>query len=155
MTTTELRRELAARGLSYELIPHRHTERATDEAAVIGVRPDEVGKTLVLTSPEGFVRAVLPASDRLDLHKVREYLGAGKEIRLATEEELVGAYPAFELGAVPPFGGPPGDRVIVDRRIAEHETIVLEAGNHEESVKIRVADLLSLANAELADVCVD
>jgi Ala-tRNA(Pro) deacylase len=153
MTTAELTRELTTRHVSYELIAHRHTERATDEAAAIGVRPDEVAKTIVLTSDAGFVRAVLPASERLDLHKVREHLGGGKEIRFATEEELVGAYPAFELGAVPPFGGPPGDRVLVDRRIAEHELIVLEAGTHEESVRMTTADLLALTKADVADIC--
>ena len=31
---------------------------------------------MVLTTPEGFVRAVLPASDRIDLGKLREILGA-------------------------------------------------------------------------------
>jgi hypothetical protein len=42
-------------------------------------------------------------------------LGNDKTTRLATEEELAGADPMFELGAVPPFGGPAGDRIIADR----------------------------------------
>ena len=61
----------------------------------------------------------------------------------------------FELGAVPPFGGPSRDRTIVDRQLAEQETVVLEAGTHSESVRIKTHDLLSLTKAELADICAD
>ncbi len=155
MTTAEATRELDEKQVAYELIPHSHTERATEEAAALGVRLAEVGKTVVLTGPQGYVRAVLPASEWLDLHKVREHLDGGKEIRLATESELVGAYPTFELGAVPPFGGPRGDRVIVDRRIANRESIILEAGTHEQSIRVQTADLLALTQAEIADICRD
>ena len=37
-------------------------------------------------------------------------------------------YPEFALGAVPPLGGTRNDPVIVDRRLAEHEWLVFEAG---------------------------
>ena len=46
--------------------------------------------------------AVLPASERIDLRKVRELLEGGKSIHLASEDELARDYPDFELGAVPP-----------------------------------------------------
>jgi Ala-tRNA(Pro) deacylase len=54
-------------GASYELLPHAHTESATAEADALGVPADDVAKTLVVTTPEGYVRAVVPASCRLDL----------------------------------------------------------------------------------------
>jgi Ala-tRNA(Pro) deacylase len=155
MTTAEATRALDERRLPYELIPHRHTERAIDEAKVLGVPLDEVGKTIVLAGADGYTRAVLPAPERLDVHKVRDHLGAGKELRLATEAELVGAYPMFELGAVPPFGGPGGDRVIVDRRIARRESVIVEAGTHDESVRMGTADLIALTNAEVTDICLE
>lgn len=155
MTTAEATRELDERQLTYTLIPHTHTERATEEAAALGAKFEEVGKTIVLTAAQGYVRAVLPASERLDLHKVREHLGGGNETRLATEAELVGAYPTFELGAVPPFGGPPGDMVIVDRRIADLESVIVEAGTHEQSMRVKTADLLTLTDATVADICLD
>jgi Ala-tRNA(Pro) deacylase len=155
MATAEVTRELDERQLMYELIPHSHTERATEEAAALGARFEEVGKTIVLTGPQGYVRAVVPASERLDLHKVRDHLGGSKEIRLATEAELVGAYPTFELGAVPPFGGPPGDKVIVDHRVAGLESIIVEAGTHEQSMRMKTADLLALTDADVVDICLD
>jgi Ala-tRNA(Pro) deacylase len=136
----------------FRLISHPRTECATDEAVALGRPPDEVGKTIVLVGDHGFVRAVIPASERLDLHKLRPLVGCGHDIRLATEEELAYVYPMFELGAVPPFGGP-SDAAILDRRLALRETIVVEAGTHSSSLRLATRDLVRLASAQIADIC--
>jgi Ala-tRNA(Pro) deacylase len=148
-------RELAARELGYELIPHAQTMTAGEEANAIGVPATEVAKTLVLSTTAGRVRAVLRACDRLDLHRVRDLVGGGKSTHLASEAELEAAYPMFELGAVPPFGGPAGERTIVDRRLVDHDAIVIEAGSHSESVKMKTSDLLAVTNAEIAEISID
>jgi prolyl-tRNA editing enzyme YbaK/EbsC (Cys-tRNA(Pro) deacylase) len=135
-------------------LPHSHTETAAAEAEALGLNPEEVAKTLVLSTPGGHVRAVLAASDRIDLSKVREQVEGGKRIHLASEEDLQRDYPGFDLGAVPPFGGP-GDRVLVDARLAKRETVVLEAGSHEQSVRIQTADLLKLTQADVVDLSQD
>lgn len=149
---TEVIDELEARKVDYEVVPHRHIETAKQEARAVGVAAREVAKTVILTTGGGYVRAVVPASERIDLRKTRGVLGADRELRLATEAELAAAYPAFELGAVPPFAGPAGDRVIVDRRLAAQDEVVLEAGTHNHSVKLRAGDLVRLSGAEVADI---
>jgi Ala-tRNA(Pro) deacylase len=145
--------DLTKSGVDFEVISHEHTERAADEAAALGVKPDAVAKTVVLKTRDGFARAVLPASERLDLHRVREQLDGGQNVRLATEAELAEAYPDFELGAVPPVGGRSGDEVLVDPRIAAQESVLFEAGTHEQSVRMRADDLVALTRARVVDVC--
>jgi Ala-tRNA(Pro) deacylase len=140
-------------GVEYELLEHPHTEGAAAEAEALGLPPKAVAKTLVLDAPEGHVRAVLPASERIDLRKVREHVEGGKSIHLATEDELARDYPDFELGAVPPFGGAGRDRVLVDVRVTEQHAVVLEAGSHDRSVRLETADLLKLTDAEVVDIC--
>lgn len=147
----DLTRILDEAGVGYELLEHAHTERAADEAEALGLPPRAVAKTLVLVAPEGHVRVVLPASERVDLRKVRMHVEGGKSVHLATEEELAGGYPEFELGAIPPFGGA-GDRVLLDSRLAEQPSVVLEAGSHEQSVRLKTADLVELTKAEVVDV---
>jgi Ala-tRNA(Pro) deacylase len=110
-----------------------------------------VAKTLVVSTPSGYVRAVLPASERIDLRKLREHVEGGKRVHLATEEDLERDFPDFELGAVPPFGGS-ADRVLVDSRLAARETVVLEAGSHEQSVRVATADLIELTKADVVDL---
>ena len=64
-------------GVDFDVLEHAHTERAADEAAALGIGPEEVAKTLVLVASGGNVRAVLAASERIDLRKVAAVLGVG------------------------------------------------------------------------------
>lgn len=156
MTTEDFTRLLDEAGVRYELLPHAHTESALAEAKALGVEAAEVAKTIVVTSPEGYVRAVLPASERIDLRKLRELRGSsGKDLHLASEDDLARDYPEFELGAVPPIGGARRDPVVLDSRLRELDSIVLEAGTHETSVRLSPSDLVSLADADVGDICSD
>jgi hypothetical protein len=92
--------DLDEAGVEYERLSHAHTERAADEAEALGLPRTAVAKTLVLTAPEGRLRVILPASARIDLGKVRDYVEGGKRVRLAAEDELARDYPEFELGAL-------------------------------------------------------
>jgi Ala-tRNA(Pro) deacylase len=140
-------------GVDFDVLEHARTERAVDEAATLGIGAEEVAKTLVLAASSGNVRAVLPASERIDLHKVAAVLGVGaKSVHLASEDDLARDYPDFELGAVPPFGGGPEDQVVVDERLAGRDSVVLEAGTHEKSVRLKAADLVRLTRAHVADI---
>jgi Ala-tRNA(Pro) deacylase len=143
--------ELDAAEIDYAVIPHRRTQTALDEAKALGVPPGRVAKTIILTSPGGFLRAVIPASEHLDLGKVRDLLGTGK-VELATEEQLAGAYPDFELGAVPPIGGGK-DTVLIDTKLAAGETVLIEAGVHDASVRLTTDALLAHSGARVVDLC--
>ncbi len=141
-------------GVAYELLEHNPTDRAAEEATALGLRLNEVAKTIVVTAREGNLRVLLPASERIDMHKLRDLLGAGKELHLLSEEALGAEYPDFELGAVPPVGGRE-DGVVVDRRVAELDAVVFEAGSHDRSVRMATDDLVSMTGARVADVCSD
>jgi len=98
---------------------------------------------------------VLPASERLDLRKVREIVGAAsKSVHLAAEHDLERDYAEFELGAVAPIGGR-DDPVLLDSRLSQLDQLVFEAGSHEESIRVRGEDFRHLANPQVADLCAD
>jgi Ala-tRNA(Pro) deacylase len=143
---------LEVAGIDFDVLEHAHTERAADEAAALGIGPEQVAKTLVLVTSSGNVRGVVAASERIDLHKVAALLGVGgKKVRLASEDDLARDYPDFELGAVPPFGGQE-DQVIVDERLAGRDSVVVEAGSHDRSVRLKAVDLVRLTRAQVADI---
>src|SRR5437773_39314 len=77
MATADLTSALDAAGAAYELLPHAHTASAVAEAKALGLEPDDVAKTLVVKTAEGYLRAVVPASCRLDERKVRDMTGGG------------------------------------------------------------------------------
>jgi Ala-tRNA(Pro) deacylase len=152
----DLTRVLDEAGVQYELLPHARTETALAEAQALGVMPDEVAKTIVVTTTAGYVRVVVPAPERIDLHKLRALRGGGtKDVHFATEADLARDYPEFDVGAVPPIGGARRDPVVLDTRLAERDSIVVEAGTHEASVRVPTGDLLRIANAEVGDICAD
>ena len=156
MATEALTGVLDEAGVNYEILPHAHTESAAAEAKALGVAPGDVAKTLVVRTPDGYLRTVLPASERLDLHKLRAARGGSKTtVQLVSEAELARDYPEFELGAVPPFGGSRRDPVVVDSRLARRDSVVLDAGSHEESIRIWMPDLLRVSAAQTADICQD
>jgi prolyl-tRNA editing enzyme YbaK/EbsC (Cys-tRNA(Pro) deacylase) len=96
---------------------------------------------------------VVAASERIDLRKVAATLGvSGKKVHLASEDSLARDYADFELGAVPPFGGRE-DQVLVDERLARRDSVVVEAGSHERSVRLKASDLVRLTKAQVADIC--
>ena len=153
MAVRELLDRLRDAGVEFELLAHPHTETAAAEAKALGLPSEEVAKTLVVRTPTGYVRVLVPARERLDLHKLRAGIETDKAV-LATEQELERDYAEFELGAVPPLGGRP-DPVLVDPRLVEREWVAFEAGTHDESVRVRSADLVTLANARVLDLCQD
>jgi Ala-tRNA(Pro) deacylase len=138
--------------ISYRLISHSRTQTAVGEAEALGMDPRAVAKTVVVEDEDGFARVVLPASERLDLHKVRTVLGS-REVKLADETTLLGAYPEFELGAVPPLGGPRGDRVIFDSSLRRQPLVACDAGAHDQSLVLSTTDLVNLSGGAVADVC--
>lgn len=156
MASQDLTAALDAQGVEYEVLPHAHTESALAEAEALGVSPADVAKTLVVATAEGYLRAVVPASERLDLRKLGDLLGERKkEVHLASEDDLARDYGEFPLGAVPPVGGSRRDPVVIDRRLAEREMLVLEAGSHDESIRIAREDLVRVTGAKVADISQD
>ena len=96
----------------------------------------------------------MPASAHLSTTKLGTAVDA-ESVELLSEADLVRAYPQFELGAVPPFGGPGGDRVVIERRLARCGHVVFDGGVHDMSLRMRTTDLIAVAQARVADISAD
>ena len=146
-------RELLERhGVSYEVVEHDEAFRAVDEAEAAGVEPREAAKTVALRDGESYVVAVIPANRRLDVERARALLGASSRLRLATEEEMAGDFPEFEVGALPPLA-PHSTPEIVDVHLLYRERILCSAGDHRHSIAIDPRDLLRVAQPRVGDLC--
>ena len=131
------------------LHPPAPTSVAAAHAA--SVREDAVAKGVVLADERGHVLAVLPASRRLDLERVRRELG--RSLHLVNESELEGLFPDCATGAVPPVGAAYGLPTIVDVVLEGREEIFFEAGDHETLVRVDGASFLDLLDqAEVAEI---
>jgi Ala-tRNA(Pro) deacylase len=151
----DVARWLDERGIDYQVVEHDETFTAAAEARAAHVAPEHTAKTVVLRDGEEFVMAVIPASERLDLHKVRDVLDRGPSLRLATEEEMAARFPEFEVGAVPPFGPTVPELEVVDSRLAEEERTLYAGGDHRHSLLVDAAAIRRAAQARIADICED
>jgi Ala-tRNA(Pro) deacylase len=147
-----VRRFLERRGVPYEVLEHDPTYSAAAEARAAGADLGATAKTVVLHDRGGYRLAVIPASERLDVHRARELLGGSHHLRLATEEELRQDFPAFEPGAWPPFGMARLPE-LVDVWLLRHERIVCAGGEHRCSVVIATLDLLRVSEPRVAAIC--
>lgn len=142
-------------GIQYELREHAPVISAAAEARVACIPPEQVAKTVVLHDGNAYVVVAIPASDRLDVHKLRELLGATRQLRLASEAEISRDFPTLEVGAVPPFGPMVPAAEVVDRSLMGHERILCPAGDHRHSVLVDPRDIARITAAQTGDVCED
>lgn len=131
---------LQGRGVPFQAIPHQQTTTSLAEAHTLGVPEEEVAKTLVIIANSGPALLVIPASRRLDMGLMRQAL-KDAEARLATERELMEAFPDYELGALPPLGSFLLAPMYVDAAVAERESITFAAGRQDLSIRMTTKDL--------------
>jgi len=144
---------LRGEGIDHEIVEHEQTYSAAAEARVTQRPPHQVAKTIVLQDQSAYMLAVIPASERLDLHKVRELLGASKSLQLATEDQMAKDFPELEVGAVPPLGPALPAAELVDRRLLDEERVLCAAGDHKHSDQLDPRDIVSAGDARVADLC--
>ena len=87
---------LRAEGIHHEVVEHEQTMSAAAEAAATQRPQQQVAKTVVLHDGGVYLIAVVPASHRLDLRKLRELLDAGGSLQLATEAQMADDFPTLE-----------------------------------------------------------
>src|SRR5687767_725498 len=97
--------------------------------------------------------AVLPASDRLDVARLRTLLEGVGHLRLATEDEMRSDFGMFEVGAVPPFGPMLKAPEIIDRRLLDHDRILCSGGDHRHSLLVDPKEIVRVAQPQIADIC--
>jgi Ala-tRNA(Pro) deacylase len=130
--------------VSYEVCSHYQAFTAQEIAAVQHMSGKDMAKVVMLKVNGALAMAVIPASRMISLNAVKASLGA-VEVQLASEDEFASSFPECEIGAMPPFGNLFGLPVYVDPTIEEDETIFFNAGNHQQTVKMRYSDFARIA----------
>ncbi len=143
---------LTEHGVEHEIVEHAETMSAAAEAREAGVPTADTAKGVLLAEADEYLLAVIPASHRLDLKKVRALVGR-KGVRLATEAEMPGLSPNVELGALPVLGPDVPAAELVDERLLAHQRIICSAGDHRHAVRFPPGALLELMEPVIADLC--
>ena len=92
--------------------------------------------------------AVLPASQRVDLERLKEAAQA-QRVEIAGEQEFKDMFPECEVGAMPPFGNLYEMQVFASAALAEDEEIAFNAGSHTELIRVSYDDFERLVQPKV------
>lgn len=147
----EVLRFVQARGVHHAVVEHPKTYTAGAEARIAAVPPQHTAKSILLRDDAGYVLAVIPASELLELRKVRRLAGR-PELRLATEQEMAADFPAFEVGALPPFGELFDCPEFIDVRLLSPARVLCNGGDHKHSLVVGARELWFASGARSGDL---
>jgi len=145
MPLQKLKELLDSHNVKYVIIQHSPAYTAQQIAASAHIPGKELAKTVMVKIDEKMAMAVLPASYKVNLDRLKQATGASN-VELASEGEFKDMFPGCEIGAMPPFGNLYGMDVFVTESLAEDEEIAFNAGSHTELVRLSYKDFDALAN---------
>ena len=142
---------LERHGIDHDVIEHPARGTAAGDARAAGIEPRAAAKTIVLCDGDELRVAVVPASERLSIRRLRDLLDAGASLRLATEDEIGAAFEQYEVGAIPPMAHLVPE--VVDQRLLELDRILCSGGDHRHGVVLDPRDLVRVSGALVGDIC--
>jgi len=143
---TPATRAVRAAGVPFQLHEYEHDPRAEsfalEAAQALGLDPDRVFKTLVVSRDGEFVVCIVPAEEKLHLQAL------GKRAAMAPMDraEKVTGYVA---GGISPLGQRRALPTFVDEWAMVHDTVFVSAGRRGLEIELAPADLVELTSAEV------
>ena len=128
---------LALNRVPFKTLQHRHSESSLRSARAAHIRPAHLAKAVLLEDDlehSHFLMAVVPATRHVEIDKLSRRMG--RRLHLASEEDAAGLFADCESGAIPPFGTAYGVETIIDESLAAEPVLYLEAGDHENLVRM-------------------
>jgi Ala-tRNA(Pro) deacylase len=136
----------------YEILHHPKAVTAQRTAQAEHVKGRHHAKVVMIKSGDQRLMVALPADHQIDLEKVGKVIG--KTASLDSEKEFKSLFPDCAIGAMPPFGNLYGLPTYVDKRLAEQDYIVFEAGTHTDAVKMSYRDYEKIVKPQVEDLAI-
>lgn len=149
MISARLKKFLDENGVGYDVVQHDPAFTAQQLAAKMHIPGHEFVKVVVIKLDGRFALAALPAPRLVNFKELARSAGA-KKCKLASEEEFKQLFPDCEVGAMSPFGNLYSLPTYVEEEVSRNENIVINAGGHADSIRVRYADFERLARPRVA-----
>jgi len=149
MPVSRLKDFLDDQHIKYVTIQHSMAYTAQEIAAKAHIPGKELAKTVIVKIDGKNAMAVLPASYRINLGRLKQVCKAS-QVELASEEDFRDLFPGCETGAMPPFGNLYNMDVYVENSLVDEEDIAFNAGSHTELIKLSYQDFEKLVHPKTA-----
>ncbi len=145
MISQKLRSYLDNHQVLYQTKPHVPTADAMRTAQATHTPGREFAKTVLIKASDRMLMTVMPSTDRVHLDELKQALGE-QNLELATEDDMLAAFPDCEVGAMPPFGNLYNMEVFVNEHLRRDEKISFNAGSHDEVMQMSYQDFERLVH---------
>ena len=139
-----------AAGIPFTVTRHGPVRSLEEAAAVRGVRPGDIVKSLVVRRGEDdYLFVLVPGDRQFSWPKLRALLGTN---RLSMPDAAVAKkVTGYERGTITPFGSTTAWPVLADRTMTGR-TVSMGAGAHGVAATVAADDVVRVLGASVADV---
>jgi Cys-tRNA(Pro)/Cys-tRNA(Cys) deacylase len=142
--------DASQRGLEVQLVERPPAKSLEEAAAILGIRPSDIVKSLVVKHKDGsFFFALVPGDRQISWPKLRSLLGVNKLSLPAADVAFEAT--GYERGTITPLGSTTAWPVFADQSIAGRR-ISLGAGQHGYSAFVDADALTAALGAVVADI---
>ena len=144
-----VKQDAAARSIPIEIVARPQAASLEEAAAILGIEPARIVKSLVVKRHDGsFLFALVPGDRQISWAKLRGVVGVNK-LQLPDASLALDAT-GYERGTITPFGSTTAWPVYADERISGR--IAMGAGEHGFSAWVEADDLIRGFGATTADI---
>ena len=166
MLSKTIQKFLDINKIKYEVLEHKTVYTAFDKAATLRAKPQEVGKTIVVSlDGQDYALGLIPANKNLDKKKLLKAInnslnspsyfkrGVGgvknkrvhySHVDFASEKWMKANFKGVKLGATPPFGPLYKLPFFIDNSLLRLTKIIVNGGAYELSIKLAPTSLIKL-----------
>ncbi|WP_137845710.1 YbaK/EbsC family protein [Microbacterium sp. 2FI] len=145
-----VRQAASARGLDVELRERPVANSLPEAAALLGIDPAGIVKTLVVKrADDTYLFALIPGDRAISWPKLRAVVGVNK-LQLPDPERALAAT-GYERGTIVPIGSSTEWPIYADEQIVGTR-IAMGAGAHGYSLFVEADDLIAAYGATVADI---
>ncbi|GIG71015.1 aminoacyl-tRNA deacylase [Phytomonospora endophytica] len=139
-----------AHGVAVEVRPRPVANSLPEAAAILGVTPADIAKTLVVRRGDGdYLFAVVPGDRAIAWPKLRAAVGV-KRLSLPNADDALAAT-GYERGTITPIGASRAWPLYVDASLTGAR-VAMGAGAHGFSAFVDIDELVAGYGASLADI---
>jgi len=146
---------LNSAGISHTTHPYEHDPRSDlgyglEAAQAIGVPPEQVFKTLMVSVDGTLTVAIIPVNCTLDLKAVAHTVH-GKKATMAPVDAAQRAT-GYVVGGISPLGQKTQHTTLLDTSALNHDTVYVSGGRRGFDVGLRPQDLMAVTHAVTAPI---
>ena len=143
-------------GIDFQIREYEHSPNAEsyglEAVRKLGLHPEQVFKTLVVTDKKSLFVGIIPVSRQLNLKSMAQVLDV-KKVRMAEKREVELAT-GYLVGGVSPIGQKKRLRTVIDTSAEGFKTIHVSAGKRGLEMELSASSLQRLTDATFAVIIV-